>query len=92
MMFGYDEGVAVDWNRNDRIECNFFFALCFLQYKFNDGILENIPTYREAYHDVLEICVKLYADVLVDLLTFLQTVPDFKTFRNRTHYRTQMRF
>ena len=57
MMFGYDEDVAMDWNRNDRIGCNFLFTLCFLQYKFNDGILENIPTYREAYHDVLEICV-----------------------------------
>ncbi|XP_040153901.1 nose resistant to fluoxetine protein 6-like [Anopheles arabiensis] len=28
-----------------------------VRYKFNDGILENIPTYREAYHDVLVICV-----------------------------------
>uniref|UniRef100_A0A182U1K9 Uncharacterized protein n=1 Tax=Anopheles melas TaxID=34690 RepID=A0A182U1K9_9DIPT len=28
-----------------------------IEYKFDDGILEDIPTYRAAYQDVLEICV-----------------------------------
>uniref|UniRef100_A0A1Y9IS55 Acyltransferase 3 domain-containing protein n=1 Tax=Anopheles merus TaxID=30066 RepID=A0A1Y9IS55_ANOME len=28
-----------------------------VRYKFNDGILKDIPTYREAYQDVVEICV-----------------------------------
>ncbi|XP_041769695.1 nose resistant to fluoxetine protein 6-like [Anopheles merus] len=28
-----------------------------VRYKFNDGILKDIPTYRAAYQDVVEICV-----------------------------------